>query len=172
MSPSPRRSTSCPASSALASGESYDEAAGANLEDIASGLGDLYDDTGWYRLKVRLACPVEPHVTNGEWDGELRQVTWSGSIGAESAPALFSYAVWAEPDAEFQAEHFGRVVLGGEDLGEYVIWRSGLTEDEGRQWDEFVSGLKPGADLEDELEGFGFADSPDLADTPRRVLTR
>lgn len=131
---------------------------------------DIHLFGGQDRIRVRLHCPVEPFFTNGDWDGQAGQALWSDIIEDENALSLFCYALWSLPDAEFQVGHFGKVTLAQEELAQYVLWRKGLTEEEGKEWDEFLSGLKPGEELKEKLESFRFAGSPTLADVPRELI--
>jgi hypothetical protein len=61
--------------------------------------------------------------------------------------------VWASPDASFQKEHFGRVILDGQELALYCLWQKCLTADEAKQWDEVLKTVRP-ATAEAELSGF------------------
>ena len=112
-------------------------------------------------LAVTLAVPREPIVTNGKWDPKPKRVAWSARIQARSEtgnlPPEICYALWSEPDEEFQTRHFGKVVLDGKELLEYCLWRKGLTDKEGKEWDGFVAGLKPGESLKDKLGDFVFS---------------
>ena len=91
-------------------------------------------------------------------------------IDKQDQPRLFCCAVWSTPDSDFQVEHFGRVILQGPELAEYVIWRKGLTEQEGEVWDRLVSGLRPDQNLDEKIQAFEFSDSPRLAEPARRVI--
>jgi hypothetical protein len=76
------------------------------------------------------------------------------------------FALWVEPAAEKQIEHFGKVVLNDEELVQYCLWRCGLPEEKARLWEAFLGGLKPGADLIERINGFRFADESKDAKTP------
>jgi hypothetical protein len=121
-------------------------------------------------LAVELKTPAEPFETNGQWHADLNKTSWSEVLASDGHSWLFCYAFWSEPEEDFQKEHFGRVVLTGEDLSQYVIWRNGLTQEEARLWDDFVSGLAPGEELQERIRSFQFPDAPNLADTPRGLL--
>ena len=124
------------------------------------------------RLYVRLNCPVEPFETNGTWHGGSGQVRWSEGISEVDKAGTFCYATWSRPNVRFQRRHFGKVMLEGSELAEYVIWRRGLTEEEADEWDEFVAGLEPDDELREALKQFQFSDSPGLEKVPRRLLAR
>lgn len=100
---------------------------------------------------------AQPLETNGTWDGEKRELSWEakGRQGCETPQLL--YAIWAEPDEAFQNEHLGRVMLEGERLVEYVVWRAGLSAARCQEWDAFVTGLQPSEELVDRLKGFQFS---------------
>lgn len=76
------------------------------------------------------------------------------------------FALWVEPAAEKQIEHFGKVVLNDEELVQYCLWRCGLPEEKAPLWEAFLGGLKPGADLVERINGFRFADESKDAKTP------
>jgi hypothetical protein len=64
----------------------------------------------------------------------------------------------------FQTERFGRVLLEGEDLGAYGIWRTGLDRQDAVEWEGFLMSLKHGEDLKKRLDAFHFTRDP----VPRR----
>lgn len=97
-----------------------------------------------------------PVWTNGQYDAEKSQLTWSHRIDQELAPPAVFYLVWTRPNAEAQKKHFGRVVLDDRSLMEYAVWRAGLDDDLRTQWDDFVESLAPGDGLVDKLESFRF----------------
>jgi len=120
-------------------------------------------------LEVRLALPKEPFKTNGQWNGWTGKVVWSGKLEMKASvynrlPTL-CYAVWAVPDKKFQRKHFGRIVLTDKALLEYCLWRTGLTDKESREWDDFVDQCRPGKSLPDRLRKFCFSDAPAETDT-------
>jgi hypothetical protein len=135
---------------------------------------------------VSLQCPAAPFATNGAWDTKTSRVTWSGRIGQRGQPPhnvlpKVLYALWSVPDAELQTKHFGKVVLTGEELAQYVLWRHGLSDEEAGEWDGFVATLEPGERLLEQLDAFRFTtdpmspppgqdETPTLADTPRDLI--
>ncbi len=64
-----------------------------------------------------------------------------------------------------QKEHFGGVVLTGDELTEYCLWRSGQDKQRGDEWDAFLAGLRPGSELVKKLDAFRFPGEPDQAGT-------
>jgi len=108
---------------------------------------------------------AQPLETNGTWDEEKRELSWEavGRQGCETPQLL--YASWAEPDEAFQKEHLGRVMLEGEGLAQYVVWRAGLSAAQRREWSAFVAGLRPGENLVDELKQFRFSAPTTLPST-------
>jgi hypothetical protein len=147
---------------------------------------DLFTPT--YKIEVKLTCDSEPLTSNGQWDGEAQQVVWSVSIdkgtfdiGEGTLLPTYFYNSWSIPDKKFQEEHFGRVILGDEDLAQYCLWRENLDEGKGKEWDSFVLSLNPGEDLEGRLNAFRFtydqqkqkgldAEEGDLAQKPRELI--
>ena len=127
------------------------------------------------RVTVRLVVPAKPFATNGEW--KQGRVLWlKKAVKGKSGLPTFAYAYWSEPDEKFQKKHFGKVVLEGQNLGEYVLWRSGLSKQEGIEWDDFLKGLKIGKPDEvlEKVTNFRFeGEEPGgktLAETPVRLL--
>ncbi len=100
---------------------------------------------------------AQPLETNGTWDEEKRELSWEavGRQGCETPQLL--YASWAEPDEAFQKEHLGRVMLEGERLAQYVVWRAGLSATQRREWSAFIADLRPGESLVGELKQFRFS---------------
>jgi hypothetical protein len=126
-------------------------------------------------VTIRLKTPAKPFATNGKWkDG---QVEWlKKAVKGKSGLPTFTYAYWSSPDAKFQRKHFGKVILSGENLGEYVLWRSGLNSQEGMKWDDFLKTLKPGKPevVLERVAAFRFkGEEPQgktLAETPIRLI--
>ena len=128
-----------------------------------------------HQLTATLALPREPLGTNGVWKAHEQRVEWKVSLPPNAEPTNSSvhrylpdilFALWVEPAAEKQVEHFGKVVLNDEELVQYCLWRCGLPEEKARLWEAFLGGLKPGADLIERINGFRFADESKDAKTP------
>ncbi len=130
------------------------EVAGVLAQDIIGAflpLGGLFGPAP-DQVSVKLKLPAGPLISNGQWDKESRGLAWS--FGNRGGPlSHICYAVWASPDASFQKEHFGRVILDGQELALYCLWQKGLTADEAKQWDEVLKTVRP-ATAEAELSGF------------------
>ena len=114
-------------------------------------------------LAVRLSLPSSPVHSNGRWDEALKQVVWETDIedrtNASHFP-FFCYASWAQADPEYQKEHFGRVVLTGDELTQYCLWRSSQDHQAGDEWDAFMASLQPGGGLVEKLDAFRFSGEP------------
>jgi len=128
-------------------------------ERILDGLVSI--SIGGDKLDATLALKTEPVWTNGTWDAETGQIVWSEVVlpNDKHMPAVCS-AVWAEPDVAFQELHFGKVVLQGESLGEYVFWRKALTATQAEEWDQFLAVLRPNDTLVSQLIEFRFSSDP------------
>jgi len=117
-------------------------------------------------LRVDLYLPNAPYSSNGEWvdTGVLqwRERLASGDAGTVSLPNTL-FALWSEPNAAYQQEHFGRVVLDDVNLGDYCQWRRELSKKRGREWDKFVKSLAPGEELVPALNDFKFKGESDWA---------
>jgi hypothetical protein len=131
------------------------------IEQLLSSDATVFGDAD--HLAVRLSLPSPPDHSNGRWDAALKQVIWETDMEerGDAAHVPFTcYASWAKPDQESQTKHFGRVILTGEKLTQYCLWRSSQNEKDGGEWDAFVANLQPGDDLEKKLEGFRFSHEP------------
>jgi hypothetical protein len=119
-------------------------------------------------LAVRLSLPSAPLHSNGRWDEALQQVVWETDIedraNASHFP-FFCYASWAQADPEYQKRHFGRVLLTGDELAQYCLWRSSQDPQAGGEWDAFIAGLQPGSGLAAQIDAFRFPGEPDPAGT-------
>lgn len=122
------------------------------------------------RLTVTLRCPAPPHRTNGRWDAAAGTLEWAGTPAHGGQLPSMAFAFWTEPDATFQEARFGRVLLSGAALEEYVLWYQGLHAGEQRQWDALLKGLRPGADAVGRLRSFRFhpADGKGSAAEPQK----
>ncbi|MDB6064276.1 MAG: hypothetical protein JWR26_484 [Pedosphaera sp.] len=111
-------------------------------------------------LIVKLSLTQIPNRTNGRWDEATKQVVWESDLdGRTNAVRLpvFCYASWSQADKTFQTEHFGKVVLDGEDLTQYCLWRDGVTQKQAGEWDAMLAGLKTGEGLMEKLDAFRFS---------------
>ncbi|MFC1676267.1 hypothetical protein ACFL3G_04280 [Planctomycetota bacterium] len=125
-----------------------------------------------YKVELKLACDSEPFYTNGQWDANTCEVAWSDSIEKNALFPMFFYNYWGSPNSKFQEEHFGRIILSREELVEYCVWRQNLEQDKGKQWDSFLSSLKPGENLKDQVASFRFSeDKQATAEKGRKLLS-
>jgi hypothetical protein len=130
------------------------EAADVLAQDIIGAflpLGGLFGPAS-DQVSVKLKLPAQPLISNGQWDNKSRGLAWSFN-NRPSPLSHICYAVWASPDAGFQKEHFGRVILDGQGLALYCGWQKCLTADEARQWDDVLKTVRP-ATAEAELSRF------------------
>ena len=114
-------------------------------------------------LTVRLSLPAPPLHSNGRWDKAHKQVTWESDIEGRTNAAhfpFFCYASWAQADGQFQKKHFGRMILAGDRLTRYCLWRASQDSPHGGEWDAFVAGLRPGRGLAERIGAFRFAGEP------------
>jgi len=95
---------------------------------------------------------------------------------------MFCYASWSAPNERFQSEHFGRVILQGEGLMKYCLWRGSLNNTQASEWEAFLGGTNPANDWTNRLAAFRFSDkggkpedshtSTSLADMPRELIQK
>ena len=116
------------------------------------------------QLRIRLACPVKPLRTNGEWDERGLQVRWSEKIHGDERLPTFAFAEWAVPQRTYQEEHFGSVLLAGDDLARYIYAYLGLEPELAREWDAFIASLLPEIDPSEKIRVFQFAGEKDGKD--------
>lgn len=153
-------------------------------ELIAGAFIPAFDLGRSDQLKVKFAAASEPFLTNGQWNPQDKHVHWSHEMLAADADPSESptilYALMGQPDEQAQRAHFGRVVLEGNALGRYCLWYRGLSQQEAKEWDEFVASLRPSSDLAGRLNSFRFSHGPPLregdeegshlAATPRELI--
>jgi len=116
-----------------------DDISNIGLDEVGNvAFGKLFEaiydvdllPSGSTSIQVALSLPQEPLETNGEYEEDIGTITWSDRIAdrsdeAAELPASF-YAFWVEPATEFQEQHFGDVVIEGDDLAEYAMWENSL----------------------------------------------
>lgn len=119
-------------------------------------FGDSDDE-----VRVTLGLDREPWTTNGTWDAEAACVRWESSVekSGREMPIVW-YALWTDPDEEFQKQHLGAVALDGDRLFQYCLWRESLTEPEAAEWTAFFASLEPGPEAEGRLNAFRFTHEP------------
>jgi hypothetical protein len=140
------------------------------VDDVVEDLID--SDTSLFgqpdHLAVRLSLPSPPVHSNGRWDEALKQEVWETDIEdrthASHVP-FFCYASWVKADEAHQTKYFGKVVLTGDELTKYCLWRGSLNKQAGGEWDAFVASLQAGGGLAEKLESFRFSDEPHQAAT-------
>jgi len=124
------------------------------------------DFGGTPRLEIQLALPAKPSSTNGKWNAKDRNVTWKGSLTKRDGKTTFlpeiCYAIWSQPDEKFQKAHFGKVILTGQPLMNYCLWRQGCDADGAKLWNAVLVKHKPGKDLEAAVQAAADPDKPML----------
>lgn len=118
----------------------------------------LFEDST--EVSVMLYCPVRPSSTNGSWDQAKGAIHWNTLQNGDTGLPTFFFANWAEPDTKAQVARFGKEILSGVVLGEYVLWYAGLGPELATEWDAFLASLQPGPDLAKRIESFRFKSDP------------
>lgn len=118
----------------------------------------LFEDST--EVSVTLHCPVPPYATNGSWDQAKGAIHWNTLQNGDTGLPTFFFANWAEPNTKAQVARFGKEILVGQALGEYVLWYAGLGPDLAAEWDAFLASLEPGPDLVGRIETFRFKSDP------------
>ena len=130
---------------------------------------DIFPSSG-DNINVKLICPREPYETNGKWDKQTRELSWSRNIRPEALPFL-CYAAIGMANDTFQQDHFGKVFLQDDKLVQYSFWYKGLSSEQKTEWDDFILSL----DGDDEhiwskVESFRFKHAPPLYRDPDGVV--
>jgi hypothetical protein len=113
------------------------------------------------QLTVKLTLPAAPIRTNGKWDAAARQVAWAFELDeAPQTPRVpaFCYASWSTANDSFQIEHFGAVILSGEELLQYCLAVASLSAKHAGDWEAFLASLKPDPALAEQIDAFRFTD--------------
>jgi hypothetical protein len=116
-------------------------------------------------VEVRIKCHSEPFYTNGAWDANTADTSWDLDLTHETFMPAFLYCSWSQPNEDFQREHFGKIVLTGENLAGYCSWRENLSKDKARQWSTFVGELNPTNGLEEKIQQFRFSEKQQTTDS-------
>ena len=133
------------------------------LDELVTVLFEMDSDGAEDRITVRLSLLSEPLRTNGKWDEVHRQATWDSSLPDRNQTGrlpAFGYADWVEPREDFQKDHLGGVLLTGQNLLSYCLWRTNLNEKQAVAWEQFLAGFRPGPDAMEKLGNFRFAGEP------------
>jgi len=115
------------------------------------------------QVNVTLTLPHEPYETNGQWDEEKRQLTWSRKIRRDKQVEIpfLCYAAFTQPNEDYQKKHFGKTILKNEELTLYSFWHKGLTVTQQQEWDQYLDQIKNIATLDEKLKAFRFSDVPE-----------
>ncbi len=145
--------------------KAIDELLGAYLEEQHPALGVvgylvLGSSGPAGRIEMTLALSEPPLETNGTWDGEAREVRWTLPMRRKRDLSSFAYTRFTDPARDYQTQRFGRTVLDGKRLADYVAWRAALDDDERRIWDERVEQLRPGDDLRARIVSLRLTEPP------------
>ncbi len=116
-----------------------------DMRDALLGYVLLWSSGSSGDLHVRLRLALAPTATNGTWNAATRELSWHTAVPAPNRVSYHAWAVWTEPDTAWQTAHFGRVLLQGEPLSEYLIWYACLDKAQATEWDGFLADLKPDA---------------------------
>ncbi len=122
------------------------------------------------RVEVSIASGVEPLATNGVWRPAEGRIHWPEATMHDRGPGLLRHATWAAPEEAFQKARFGRVILSGPSLAEYVAWRAALEPSRAFAWDQALATLPEGgeaAGIREAVRGL-----PDLGEIDEGPLGR
>lgn len=134
--------------------------------DMIGGPGFFHS----HAVNVKLKLPAPPIFSNGYWEEKTSTLHFIRPIQGDQAIPTLLYAGWVDPNEKFQREHFGHLLLTGEDLFSYIDWYITLPDDLAAQWDVFVEKLAPGDETLKKLSDFVFERParPPVAKPPRQ----
>ncbi len=117
------------------------------------------------RVTVRFRLLQRPLAFNGNWldDGTAE---WTAGLDAPGEPPIHLlpvqlFAAWIAPEESYQKQLFGRLMLDGQNLADYVLWYLSLSEHESHQWDVFLDATKPSDTFLVRLNAFRFSAQSD-----------
>lgn len=118
------------------------------------------------QLTVYLESPHEPLLTNGDWLSDETRLRWQMRLSPRDSstadvPPNLCYAIWSEPDHDFQQRHFGQITLEGKPLATYCSWRVSLDDREGAEWDRFLENITAADDVATAVSEFAFSGEPE-----------
>ena len=90
------------------------------------------------QVLISLKCPGKPISTNGKYDEKKQEITWTCKIRKFIYPSI-AQAMWAEPNLTYQTNHFGKIIIEGKKLSEFVILYNLLTPEEKTEADSVLS---------------------------------
>ncbi|MEW6364706.1 MAG: hypothetical protein AB1714_08710 [Acidobacteriota bacterium] len=143
------------------------------LAEQACPLGLVSSADG--ELHVSLAIDGQLVASNGDHDEGCRKLSWHGQLRTletnTRTMSVLCYATWSRADESFQAEHFGKVVLSGQELQSYCLWYKSLAMQEAQEWDAFLACLEPDENLPVKLLSFHFSSDTGGATPPSATST-
>jgi hypothetical protein len=114
-------------------------------------------------LVVKLALQTEPFYSNGNWDATNHQVIWESDLDEHKSTAhvpMFCYASWSVANEAIQKQHFGNVILAGEELLQYCLWHAELNSKQAGEWEAMLAGLRADSRIAATLDAFRFSNEP------------
>ncbi|MHC4561294.1 MAG: hypothetical protein ACYS8X_00820 [Planctomycetota bacterium] len=128
------------------------------LESMSIASGPFLDD----KVAATLHNVPKPGHTNGHYDEKNRTVSWpSLSMTSEGRLPVIFFAYWAEPAEAFQQDRFGKVIVAGNDLWQYCLWRQSLSDEEAAEWEAAIDAFRPGDEASlVALKAFRFSGEP------------
>jgi hypothetical protein len=89
-------------------------------------------------VSISLKCPGKPISTNGKYNDEKQEITWTCKIRKCIYPSI-ARAIWTEPNLTYQTNHFGKIIIEGKELSEFVILYNLLTPEKKTEADSVLS---------------------------------
>jgi len=102
------------------------------------------------RYSLTLSPQAEVRFTNGKHDPKTNTIRWTDEMDDRPVASVY-FALWSAPDSEWQTARFGRVVLRGKELTDYVFWESSLGKDHAAAWQAVLARLDPKGDVSQQL---------------------
>jgi len=112
-------------------------------------------------LRITLAVPSKPNMTNGTYDQVERVVTWHVELPTKREMPFNCLAAWTVENQDAQVAIFGKIPCAGENLATFAGLYGGLSAERQTEFSAFLGELKGGDGLRERLSGFRFKEPVD-----------
>lgn len=106
-------------------------------------------------VRVELKTPIQPYLTNGEYDAGDGAIRWRGSLNAAGfGLPMICTAAWSVPNEKFQSAHFRDVLIKGEKLAQFAALYHSLPTQLRTEYADYLATLKPADALRETMPDF------------------
>jgi hypothetical protein len=150
------------------------EGTGPDPFDVVGELiKQAYEPAFWLnrdQLALSLALPLEPYLTNGEYDPDERAVQWHTVLPTRREAPCICQAAWATPDEKTQRAVFGKIRLDGMKLAMFAVAYADLTAARQKELQAHVEAAGQDKSLQGKSVKIRFTEP--LDDETRSIQTR